>query len=42
MLQRVSERQWPFRREEAGMPAAARGAGGTAGARAGAPASPVR
>src|SRR6266568_1877668 len=42
MLQRVSERQWPFRREEAGTPAAARGAGGAAGAGAGAPASPVR
>jgi HAE1 family hydrophobic/amphiphilic exporter-1/multidrug efflux pump len=42
MLQRVSERQWPFRREEAGTPAAARGAGGPAGAGAGAPASPVR
>src|SRR5258706_5744026 len=42
MLQRVSERQWPFRREEAGTPAAARGAGGAAGAGAGAPASPLR
>src|SRR6267154_2192549 len=42
MLQRVSERQWPFRREEAATPAVARGAGGAAGAGAGAPASPVR
>jgi len=33
MLQRVSERQWPFRREDAGTPAAAGGAGGAAGAR---------
>ena len=42
MLQRVSERQRPFRREDAGTPAAAGGAGGAAGAGAGAPASPVR
>jgi len=35
MLQRVSERQWPFRREEAGTPAAARGAGWSCGCRRG-------